>query len=148
MNKFFNRITLFFLAISLAACGGGGSNGSGGSEPQFLGGIYSGSVSLTGNTCPIVVPLTNSVQYTVNQDDKRIVLEASPSKATYVGSPLLKDSFVASAIIESDKCKTETAIIMSDIQSTKAKVEVIIETRCQLTRCAVDYTGVLDRKMK
>src|SRR5262245_6369933 len=79
------------LSWSLSSCGGGG----GGDSVPFFGGVYRGVVLLTSNPCGIPVSSVGAVEWTVNQDATRIVLQAA-SGATFEGGTNGGSSFAVS----------------------------------------------------
>ncbi len=126
----------------LASCGGGG--GGNGNDTPFLGGIYRGTLFLSSNTCPFVLPSSESFEWTVNQDGEKIVLDSS-SGQTFVGAVTGNNSFQVAKDQPSSNCVTTTRVQISEITSNKGHVDLVISAVCSRAACSVNYEGQASR---
>jgi hypothetical protein len=130
-----------FLVIWLTACGGGGGGGDG---ETFFGGVYRGLVAITENPCGVPVSTVGDVEWTVNQDASRIVLQAA-SGATYEGGPTGGSSFAVSRVTPSGaNCPITSDIAMTDVDSDSSRASLSVRASC-LPQCTVRGTGSLSR---
>jgi hypothetical protein len=136
----YRTIPLYVLSMTLLACGGGGG---GGSDTSFLGGVYQGPVAITDNPCGVPLASGGTVDWTVNQDSTRVVLDAS-SGATYEGAVTSDTSFAVSNETTSQSCTTSTNIVISNITSSSGHADVAISNDC-LAQCTVKASASLTR---
>jgi hypothetical protein len=132
------RFPLLVLPVCLLSCGGGG-----GGDSAFFGGVYRGVITIDENPCAIALTGNGLVDWTVNQDATRIVLDSSGT--TYEGAPTGSSSFaVTRADPQSSGCLVTTDISISSIQSDSAEANFTILSSC-LPECAVKGSGSLSR---
>lgn len=134
-------VSLSLVGLSLAACGGGGG---GGSDAPFFGGVYRGVIAVTDNPCGVPIGSIGNVEWTVNQDSNRIVLQAA-SGATYEGGPTGSSSFAVSSTSQSSGgCTTSTNVALSSVSTDGAQANVSVGSSC-LPACTVRAAGPLTR---
>jgi hypothetical protein len=145
MKLIINRCTLIFLFFtSLSSCGGGG--GAGGSS--FFGGVYSGVLVLSLDSCGLFKVNSSSVTWTVNQDAERIVLDVSGG-GSFAGGPTGDNSFeVGETATDSNNCTSTSKILLQNITDTTAHGISYAKVSCGAVTCEVAYSGPLNRALR
>lgn len=137
------RISAIILISVLAACGGGGGGGSGGSDSAFYGGRWNGALFLASNNCGADVDQVMYIDWLVNQDGNRVVVEAQPSGATYVGTATADGFEAQSPEFQSSSGLPQNASVM--FQELEGD-EAIISAYVSVGICEVAYTGAANRE--
>ena len=129
-----------FLAI-LASCGGGG-----GSEEAFIGGAYTGTMSLYSDSCNSDSSQNLVIDWTVNQADTKVVLDAAPSGTVFEGHTSGSDSFLVSRRNTSGSCTMDLVVLVDNIKDNSGEAVYTGNVRCGSSTCEVAYVGHLTRR--
>src|SRR5262245_38069279 len=126
------------LTLLFAGCGGGGGSGA-----PCLGGVYSGLVVKTADTCRALLSPTASVSLTVNQDGSRIVV--NQGLLTYEGQVVSDSSFSGVYQDTSGGCDRKVQNTISEISANSGTLHETLSVTCGIVTCQVTYVGTLDR---
>lgn len=140
---------IVFVASASLGCGGGGGDGAPNSKDEtFYGGIYRGVILESYNSCGIPAPASGSIEWTVNQDGSRIVLDTG--KTTFEGQAgPLPGMFTAEKQVDSSgHCHTTSEASCLDITDDSANAEFQVTVVCGGgAPCVIRSTGRVTRSL-
>ena len=134
---------LIILCFMSVACGGGG----GGDSTPFYAGIWAFTGYRVVNDCNVPsIPSQASVTLTVNQDNKRVVLQSG--KVTLEGTVDDKtDGFtVSTGSTTSEGCQLGTSYVFRDASDGEADVGMAMVMVCGTRQCTIGYGGTAVRQ--
>jgi len=144
------KSTLFSAIVGLSSvlvgCGGGGGGGSD-SQP-FLGGLFSGTLSKTEDTCNGFFN-EFELDYNVNQDGEQIAATDGGGRGNYSGMTTSANSFEASG--QDGNCIL-TELSFSSVDDTSAILSQTLNFSCGLLGstfpCQVTHRGPVTRRTR
>jgi hypothetical protein len=136
------KLILILLSTLLWSCGGGG--GSSGSS-DLVGGVYTGNLGLTSNSCGASIPSALPVDWRVSQSGSDITLEAKPADTIFTGALTDDDQITVSRQDIDEGCTIDLEIRINSIQAESGFGRLTVTSSCPADRCRFTYEGSLQR---